>query len=73
MTHNHLTVIGRIDGDNEDSILMFEAMTAEQAEEHFRQEMLEEYRENRGEGNPDVYVTYVLSSDTPTHIEKAYT
>lgn len=65
--HPHLAVVGRIDGDDEDSVLMYQGLTTEQAEAAFDEDMHSEAADNQ-RPCAAVYVNYVLTSTAPIEI-----
>lgn len=79
--HNYVAVIGRIPHDDEDSCLLFEQMTEEQARIEFAKQMFEErFGVNAKQAQKDeieivggdlgVYITHVLASQSS--IEQLY-
>lgn len=69
--HNHLAVIGRECGDDEDSILYFQSMTVNDAMAAFKEEMRVmggltqeelDQAEAAGEG---IFINHVLTSTAP--------
>lgn len=79
--HNYVAVIGRIPYDDDDSCLLFEQMTEEQARIEFAKRMFEKrFGDNAKQAQKDeiesvggdlgVYITHVLASQSP--IEQLY-
>ncbi len=79
--HNYIAVIGRIPHDDDDSCLLFQQMTEEQARIEFAKQMFEERFGSNAEqaqkdeiervgGDLGVYITHVLASQSP--IEQLY-
>lgn len=71
--HNYLAVIGRVHGNNEDDVLLYQHRTIEEAREQFKADQ----RGTRADGScadpiPDdmIYVSYILSSESPIIIEE---
>lgn len=69
--HNHVAVIGRVRGDDEDTCLMYEHLTLPAA----RQVFIDEMRRNDGitdedieAGHGEVYITHVLTSTSPMEL-----
>lgn len=73
--HPHLAVIGRLDGDDEDTCMLFERMAEEQAREAFRQAMRDGFKDNYGEVLDEeacpIYVNFVFVCDSPITILEA--
>lgn len=65
--YTHLAVVGRVEFDDEDSVLLYEHLTADAAEAAFLVDM----REGR-DASATVYINYVLTSDAPITIERNY-
>ena len=70
--HNYIAVIGRLPGDDEDSMILFENMTRQQAEQAFEEEMYEDeidatekYNRNCLEPGCAVFINHILTSDSP--------
>jgi len=70
MIHKHLAVIGRIDDDGDDSVILYQNLSIEDAEATFRK-ALPAQREYVAPG-AEVYVNHVLTSDSPITIERDY-
>ena len=79
--HNYIAVVGRIPHDDDDSCLLFEQLTEEQARIEFAKQMFEERFGDGAEqaqkdeiesigGDLGVYITHVLASQSP--IEQLY-
>ena len=79
--HNYIAVVGRIPHDDDDSCLLFEQLTEEQARIEFAKQMFEErFGANAEQAQKDeiervggdlgVYITHVLASQSP--IEQLY-
>ena len=77
--HNYIAVVGRIPYDDDDSCLLYEQLTEEQARIEFAKQMFEErYGEKAEEeqktaiaqhgGDLGVYITHVLASQSPIEI-----
>ncbi len=65
----HYAVTGRNDGDDEDSCLLTEAESKEDAIAQFEEWIKDNGRETYdGEEEVPVYLNYVLASDTPIKI-----
>jgi len=70
MIHKHLAVIGRIDDDGDDSVALYQNLCIEDAEATFRK-ALPAQREYVAPG-AEVYVNYVLVSDSPIIVAASY-
>ena len=79
--HNYIAVVGRIPHDDDDSCLLSEQLTEEQARIEFAKQMFEERFGDAAEqvqkdeignigGDLGVYITHVLASQSP--IEQLY-
>lgn len=66
-TYANLAVLGRIDGDDEDTVTLYHDLTAEAAQAAFIEDMHAEAADNQKPCNA-VYVNYVLTSATPIEI-----
>lgn len=66
----YLAVIGRVHGDDEDSVELYEHMTADDAKQAFHEDM----QARQGVPSDDVvYINYVLASDAPITMVGDYT
>lgn len=65
--YNYVAVIGRVCGDEEDSLLTYEHVTRQEAAAAFEKEMCEE----EGDDNVEVIINYIVVSEAP--IELIYT
>ena len=79
--HNYIAVIGRIPHDDDDSCLLFQQTTEENARIEFAKQMFEErFGDNAEQARQDeikniggdlgVFITHVLASESP--IEQLY-
>ena len=77
--HNYVAVVGRIPYDDDDSCMLYEQLTEEQARIEFAKQMFEErYGEKAEEeqkaaiaqhgGDLGVYIIHVLASQSPIEI-----
>lgn len=74
--HNYLAVIGRMEGDNEDTVNLYENMTRAEAYEHFREDRTYENPIEQAEAGENktgmldgVIVNYILTSESPISID----
>jgi hypothetical protein len=71
--YKHIAVIGRVIGDDEDDIKLYENMTRLQAYSQFREDMAETIPEEPGmsheERLSEVIVDKILVSDSPIKLE----
>lgn len=68
--HNYIAVIGRIPGDDEDTLLTFEHTTVEDAKANFADAMWDmddkTYRETVfAEHGTDIFINHILVSESP--------
>lgn len=64
IVHNYLTVVGRASGDDEDTAEQYEHMTVEQARNAF----IDFIQENDVDEDVDVFINFVLVSQSPIEI-----
>jgi hypothetical protein len=64
--HKHLAVIGRVSGNDEDDVNLYTGLTLAQAGEEFTQEL----RESAADPDAEVYVNYILTSESPIDIQE---
>lgn len=70
-THNYIVVIGRMHGDDEDTMLLYGDSTREQAVELFIEDMCEANHMTKDEHEAEVskgygvYINHVLASQSP--------
>lgn len=71
--HNHLAIIGRVIGDDEDTVNFYENMTRLQAYQQFQKDMVETVPEEAGmsyeERLNEVITDKILVSDSPIELE----
>lgn len=72
-TYKHLAVIGRVDGDDEDSILLYENLDTEEAEARFKVDVQSAVPVEDHRPDEEIYINYVLTSDSPINITRSYT
>lgn len=75
--HNHIAVIGRADGDDEDSCELYEHTTIDRAKEQFADDMRNRFSDFLLEDAlpPDhpIYIDLVLTSSAPITVEEQNT
>lgn len=74
--HNYLAVIGRVVGDDEDTVLLYMNKTRAEAIEAFQEDMTEDLTDQQITDNEHetgawggVFVNYVLVSDNPINTD----
>ena len=66
--HNHLAVIGRVDGNDDDDVFLYEHMTIEQARTKFAEDQRDAV--DREVPDEEIYLNYVLTSESPIIIQE---